>query len=101
MSTIAIIAIVVGAVILIAFIATRLARPRIDVKRRERARAIRGKAEERRVRAEHARAGANEQRARARRETLEAEQRERRADEELQEVGRQYGKARRVDPDRR
>jgi len=100
MSTIAIVVIVVGAVILFALVARLLARPRMDAKRRDRARPIRSRADQRRIRAEKSREHATEHRARARREALEAEERGHRADEELEQVGREYREAQRLDPDR-
>jgi flagellar biosynthesis/type III secretory pathway M-ring protein FliF/YscJ len=101
MSTIAVIAIVVGAVILLALIATRIfAKPRIDEQRRGKARHLRARAEARQARAEHARAGATEQRARAHREEIEADERSRAADEELELASKEHRQAARVDPDR-
>ena len=101
MSTLAIVAIVAGAVILIALIATRtIAKPRIEEQRRGKARRLRATADERRLRAEHAQAGAMEQRARARREAIEADERAQTADEELALASKEHRRAERVDPDR-
>jgi hypothetical protein len=101
MSILAIVAIVIGAVILLALIATRtFAKPKMDEKRRVKARRLRVSADERRVRAEHARAGATEQRARARREAIEADERAEAAHEEISLAGKEHRQAERVDPDR-
>jgi F0F1-type ATP synthase membrane subunit b/b' len=101
MSTIAIIAIVIGAVILLALVATKIfAKPKIDRKRRGKARELRDRADTRRARAEHEQAGATEQRARARREVLESEERREQAEEELQLAVKEDRKAERIDPDR-
>jgi hypothetical protein len=101
MSTLAIVAIVVGAVILLALIATRtFAKPRIDEQRRRKAGRLRARADARETRAEHARAGATEQRARARREAIEADARAKTADDELDLAGKEQRQAERVDPDR-
>ena len=96
MSTLAIVVIVAGAVILLALIATRsFAKPKIDEQRRGKARQLRARADERRVRAEHAHPGATEQQARARREAIEADESAQAADEELALAGEDHRRARR------
>jgi hypothetical protein len=100
MSTIAIIAIVAGAVILLALIASAIAKPRIDGRRRGRARDLRDRAAIREARAQKEQATAAEQRARARRASAEAEERSRLADRELAAAGKEQRRADGVDPDR-
>jgi flagellar biosynthesis/type III secretory pathway M-ring protein FliF/YscJ len=101
MSTIAIIAIIVGAAILLALIAFAIfAKPRVDQKRRTKAREMQSQADERRISAEREHAAAAEQHARARREAAEAEERRQQGDRELAHASRHERRARRIDPDR-
>jgi biopolymer transport protein ExbB/TolQ len=101
MSTIAIIAIVVGAALLLAVIAaTIFARPRIQERRRVKARDLRDRAAVREARAQKEHAAASEQQARARRQAAEAQERAQLADRELATAGKEHRRAGRLDPDR-
>jgi len=101
MSTIAIIAIVVGAVVLLALIAWAIfGKSRIDEKRRSKARDLRDRAAVRETRAQKEHARSAERKARARREAAEAEEGAHLADRELATAGKEHRRAGRIDPDR-
>lgn len=101
MSTIAVIAIVVGVLIVLALIwAAIRGRPKLQQRRRETARELRGRAGERTAWAEQERASAAELEARAEREAAQAEQRREAAEREASNAGREARRADRIDPDR-
>jgi flagellar biosynthesis/type III secretory pathway M-ring protein FliF/YscJ len=100
MSTLAIILIVAGVIVvgLIAYAALR--RPATE-KRRARAHEMRDRAQISRAQAEKERATADEQEARARREAAEADERARSAERKRAEADRQAERAESIDPDRK
>jgi biopolymer transport protein ExbB/TolQ len=99
MSTIAVI-LIVGAVITVALLAFAIfTKPRIDERRRYKARELRGEAELREAGAKKEEAAAAEQRARARRQAAEAEERARAAEQELATADKEHRRATRIDPD--
>jgi FtsZ-interacting cell division protein ZipA len=100
MSTLAIILIIAG-VIVIALIAYAALRRPATEKRRSRAREMRDRAEISRAQANKERATADEQEARARREAAEAEERAHSAERKRAEADRQAERAESIDPDRK
>jgi Flp pilus assembly protein TadB len=100
MSTIAIIAIAAGAVILALVVAGLVTRPRRQEKRRVQARELHDRAAARETHAKKEQAVAAEQRARAQKEHAEAEEHARVADSELVGAGKDHRRAGRLDPDR-
>jgi FtsZ-interacting cell division protein ZipA len=100
MSTIAIIGIVAGAIILALIVAALATRGRRHEKRRGQARELRDRASVREARAKKEEATAAEKRARAQREHAEAEERGRLAEREMATAGKEHQRAGRLDPDR-
>jgi flagellar biosynthesis/type III secretory pathway M-ring protein FliF/YscJ len=100
MSTLAIILIIAGVVVigLIAYAALR--RPATE-KRRARAREMRDRAQISRAQADKERATADEQEARARREAAEADERARTAERKRAQADQQAERAESIDPDRK
>jgi hypothetical protein len=98
MSTIAIIAIAVGVLIVLAMVAIPLMGRRTESRRQE-AHELRRSSEARKARAEHERAKADEQKARARREAVEADQHRERVDRELAAAVSDSRRAKKLDPD--